>query len=393
MEIDLHGQTYSNNMSSSQSDYLNYKTQETAVLFDWLHDSVKQTQQNIDSLSDEQWHVPALEVVNLPAWELGHLTWFHEFWAHRLGRASTPSSFQNADELFNSSLITHSDRWKAKIPPKEELKKYFSLVTQRSFDLLQSDKLSPEQKYFLELSIYHQDMHNEAFAYMCQTLNYQCPQNSSVVGYAAKNLSAADKYFNFPEQTLQVGSQKDGFFIFDNEKWQFPVNIKAFSVSKLPVSNQEYLEYLQANPEVAKPKHWRIENNRWYLFEFHQWIDLPLDHPVVHISFDEAQKYCEWKNERLPSEFEMQALLESDPALWQESDLWEWTSSAFLPFKGFEPDPYLDYSQPWFGGSYRVLKGYSRFTPKRLRRPQFRNFYLPNRSDPFCGFRTCLKEI
>jgi len=379
-------------MKLSKPDYLNYKTRESSVLIDWLCESVDQTLQNIGSLSDEQWDVPALEILNPPSWELGHLTWFHEFWVHRLGQTSNSSYFQHSDELFNSSLITHSDRWKVKIPSKDNLRTYFNSVTQNSLDLLENNKISEEQKYFLELSIYHQDMHNEAFAYMCQTLKYQCPQNSSVVRYAAKGLLRSDKYLSFPSQTIQAGSKRDGFFIFDNEKWQFPLQIEAFSISKLPVSNQEYLECLLANPALEKPKHWRCENDRWYLLEFQEWIDLPLDQPVIHISFDEAQKYCEWRNERLPTEFEMLALLQSDPAHWQESHLWEWTSSLFLPFKGFEPDPYVDYSKPWFGGGYRVLKGFSPFTPKRLRRPQFRNFYLPNRSDPFCGFRTCLTE-
>ena len=75
---------------------------------------------------------------------------------------------------------------------------------------------------------------------------------------------------------------------------------------------------------------------------------------------------------------------------WQASNLWEWTSSPFMPFPEFSADPYVDYSQPWFDGNYQVLKGWSPYTPERLRRVAFRNFYSPKRSDHFCGFRTCL---
>jgi formylglycine-generating enzyme required for sulfatase activity len=74
---------------------------------------------------------------------------------------------------------------------------------------------------------------------------------------------------------------------------------------------------------------------------------------------------------------------------WQASDLWEWTSSQFLPFEGFTPDPYLDYSQPWFDGTYQVLKGWSPFTVERMRRLGFRNFYQTKRNDIFSGFRVC----
>jgi iron(II)-dependent oxidoreductase len=69
-------------------------------------------------------------------------------------------------------------------------------------------------------------------------------------------------------------------------------------------------------------------------------------------------------------------------------NVWEWTSTAFEPFPGFAVDPYEDYSRPWFG-SHRVLRGGSFATPARLARNGFRNFYTPERSDVFCGFRTC----
>jgi iron(II)-dependent oxidoreductase len=51
-------------------------------------------------------------------------------------------------------------------------------------------------------------------------------------------------------------------------------------------------------------------------------------------------------------------------------------------------DPYKEYSEPWFG-THKVLRGGSFATPRRLLRPTFRNFYMPERGDVFCGFRTC----
>jgi iron(II)-dependent oxidoreductase len=68
--------------------------------------------------------------------------------------------------------------------------------------------------------------------------------------------------------------------------------------------------------------------------------------------------------------------------------VWEWTASAFLPYPGFTPQPYAEYSAPWFG-DHRVLRGASWATSPHLPGPRFRNFYLPSRHDPFCGFRSC----
>jgi iron(II)-dependent oxidoreductase len=69
-------------------------------------------------------------------------------------------------------------------------------------------------------------------------------------------------------------------------------------------------------------------------------------------------------------------------------NVWEWTASTFEPYPGFVPDPYAEYSAPWFG-SRKVLRGGSFATPQRLVRNTWRNFFTPDRDDVFAGFRTC----
>ena len=69
-------------------------------------------------------------------------------------------------------------------------------------------------------------------------------------------------------------------------------------------------------------------------------------------------------------------------------NVWEWTATAFGPYPGFVPDPYKEYSEPWFG-DHRVLRGGCFVTRPRLLRPTWRNFYPPDRRDVWAGFRTC----
>jgi iron(II)-dependent oxidoreductase len=69
-------------------------------------------------------------------------------------------------------------------------------------------------------------------------------------------------------------------------------------------------------------------------------------------------------------------------------NVWEWTASRFEPYPGFTPDPYREYSQPWFGNHF-VLRGGSWATRSRLIHNRWRNFYTPDRRDMFAGFRTC----
>ncbi len=69
-------------------------------------------------------------------------------------------------------------------------------------------------------------------------------------------------------------------------------------------------------------------------------------------------------------------------------NVWEWTSSDFLPYPSFGPDPYEDYSQPRFG-TRKVLRGGCWMTCSRMVTPVDRNFFTPDRRDIFAGFRTC----
>jgi ergothioneine biosynthesis protein EgtB len=362
-------------------------------LKDSLVESNELTRSILKNLKPGQELVPILEVVNPPHWEFGHLTWFHEFWVHRKGQVSNPSLLDNSDYLFNSSEIAHSDRWTIEMPSIERLLQYNLDVFKKTLELLE-DALDSETEYFVQLSIFHQDMHNEAFAYMWQTLGYKLPFQAFESSAPEKSLIL--KYIEMPKQSFKAGSDRNSGFIFDNEKWSHTVELNDFAISNRAVTNGEYLEFVESNKNdssnsrVQAPQYWKKEGGDWYQRFFDEWHPLSLDEPVRHVSYLDAKRYCDWRQLRLPTEYELSLLMSQDAHQWQTSNLWEWTSSPFMPFPGFSPDPYIDYSKPWFDGNYQVLKGWSSYTPKRLRRNAFRNFYSPDRYDHFCGFRTCL---
>ena len=73
-------------------------------------------------------------------------------------------------------------------------------------------------------------------------------------------------------------------------------------------------------------------------------------------------------------------------------DVWEWTASGFDAYPGFEAFPYPEYSQDFFGGPFKVLRGGSWATQAGAVTTTFRNWDYPQRRQIFAGFR-CAADV
>lgn len=335
---------------------------------------------------DDMARVPLLPIVNPPLWELGHLAWFAEWYLLRGARSSEPGAAQlpsmlaGSDAWFDSNQVHHDTRWSLPLPPTQEVQAYARAVLDGVQARLAREPDEDGALYFYRLCLAHEDMHGEAFAYTLQTLGVDWPDRPRP---PARQPGGE---LHFAGCSVILGSRPDAGFVFDNEKWAHARKLAPFSIDAGLVTNAQYLRFVEAGG--MPPQGWERGAQGWQAPRFGRMEALDPDEPVRHVSLPQAQAYCAWTGRRLPLEAEWVMAAQSGDPDFRWGELWEWTASPFLPFEGFMADPYREYSAPYFG-SHQTLKGASFATPARLRSPVFRNFYAPQRSDIFVGFRTC----
>ena len=340
------------------------------------------TRRVADDLGGERELGPKLSIVNPPRWEVGHVGWFQEWWCLRGGSDKRASILPNADRLYNSATVAHATRWDLALPSFDATLAYRDAVLARLIDELNRG-VDEKAAYFVRLAARHEEMHAEAFHYTRQTLGYPAPAGVTEFGIQ-KGTAPGD--VALPGGSFRLGAAADAEFAFDNEKWSHPVVLAPFRIARGLVTNGEYLRFVEAGG--PKPVYWE-KDREWRVRRFHRWIALPLEEPVIHVGWHEAQAYCRFAGRRLPAEAEWEYAALADAGLHGLfGQVWQWTASSFLPYPGFVRDPYAEYSEPWFG-THKVLRGGSFATPPAIAHARFRNFYTPERSDVFAGLRTC----
>jgi iron(II)-dependent oxidoreductase len=382
------------------------------ALAEALRDSRRRTLSLVGDLSDEQWRVPNKPGINPVAWELAHLAWFGEFWIlrgphadeHGLIHAARSARIAGPDSLFDSARLAHAQRWQIPLPTRAQVLDTLARQLEACLDAM-PEQDSDESLYFHRLTLFHEDMHGEALVWMRAALGFSAP--------AALSLKAQGTTcrIQLPGGAASLGwPMGQRGFAFDNELPGSMLEVQAYDIDMGVVTAGQFQQFVAAGgyetpslwPEAsqpwrdavrpAHPSRWRrTSQGAWQQRCFDQWMVVDPALPMIHINAFEAEAYCEWVGRRLPLAAEWEyAATTADGFLWGNS-VWEWTADPFLPYEGFVPGPYKDYSQSWFD-NHRELRGGAFATHPRMHLHAYRNFFTPERSDIFAGFRTASRR-
>jgi iron(II)-dependent oxidoreductase len=280
------------------------------------------------------------------------------------------------------------------------------------------------------VAIEHRLMHVETTAYLLHHLDLAYKRKPALNPLCLSENVATDEMVEIPDGSATLGRQRDDGFGWDNEFGQHDEYVPAFAISRYKITNEQYLRFVEAGGEL--PAFWTREGEVWRLRTMFQDVPLPLQWPV-YVTHRQAEAYAEWMGLALPTEAQFHRAAYGRPdgvdqqfpwgddphavaygnvdfQAWDSVSVtanpqgdsafgvaqmvgngWEWTSTLFHPFEGFNPLPtYPGYSVRFFDKDHFVVKGGGPQTASRLLRRSFRNWFRQGYPYARTSFR-CVK--
>ncbi len=383
-------------------------------------------------------------------WDYAHIANQEEIWLVRDvgGREAVRTDIDSMYDAFKNS---RADRPSLPLLSPSETRGYVGQVRQKVLDVLERAPLNVDRLtrsgFAFGMVIQHEQQHDETMLATHQlrrsgpALQAPPPDAPVAAGLAREVL--------IPGGPFTMGTSTEAWAL-DNERPAHPVQVEAFYLDTTPVTNGDYLRFLadggydqrrwwseagwdyRQRAGLTAPLFWSQDaDGSWWRRSFGTPVRLAENEPVLHVCLYEAQAYAAWAGRRLPTEAEWEKAARWDPVSrrsrrypWGDEDptpehanlgqrhlrpapagsypagasphgvhqligdVWEWTSTRFTGYPGFEVFPYAEYSKVFFGEDYHVLRGGSFGTDRSACRGTFRNWDYPIRRQIFAGFRT-----
>ena len=407
-----------------------------------LADARERTLELTAPLSDADVEAQQSSLMSPLAWDLAHIAAYEDLWlVHRFG--GRPLLHEDLAATYDAFETPRSVRGEIELLDRPGAERYLEEVRARTLAVIAERGIGDGTLF--ELVIRHEHQHRETMLQTLQLARIAGFQPSVPDEPRGPGGLTGLEAIEIPAGPAEIGAAADGF-AYDNERPRHMVALPAFRIGRTAITNATWRHFAEGGGyerrtlwsdeawswkeqyDITHPLHWSDDGHEWRMGT---WVPLDPDKPVVHVSWFEADAFARAHGARLPTEFEWEKAAtwdqESDsarPYPWGDEapeahhanldhgllgpapagaypagaspygalgmlgDVWEWTASDFRGYDGFEPHPYREYSEVFFGDEYRVLRGGSWATHSAAIRTTFRNWDFPVRRQIFSGFRT-----
>jgi iron(II)-dependent oxidoreductase len=408
----------------------------------------------IEPLSEQALNTVHDPLMSPIVWDLGHIANFEEMWIVQRAGGREPLR-EELGAIYDPFTAPRRERGELPYLASEQCFAYMKAVRERALACIEQADVSRDADpllaggFVFDLVARHEQQHTETILQTLQIMTaeaYTPPRRTDLPdGPGAR----ADMVF-VGGGPFEMGADTSSF-AYDNERPRHVREVAPFWIDTLPVTNAQMCEFIddggyerrewwsdegwgwRESEQRALPRYWEREQHGFRVRSFDKLLQLDPRRPVCHVSWYEADAYARYAAKRLPTEAEWEKAASWDPERaakrrypWGDEpapehgnldqlafgtapagayydgasaygaeqmvgDVWEWTASGFDAYDGFEAFPYPEYSEPFFGGPFKVLKGGSWATQPDVATCTFRNWDYPERRQIFAGFR-CARD-
>jgi iron(II)-dependent oxidoreductase len=363
------------------------------------------------------------------AWLLGRCVYMETYWIREVIQQDDNMT-SRVRAIFGQQAELSESLWKS-MPPRDHLLNWALELQEQNLTLLANPKQLPEHELVkndqLLWLIY--DEYAKAYEQMLMQVHeiglhtYQ-PFNST---QPLQALAPSEAHTEIHGGHYRIGAKPDQADARDIELPTQVVELSAYRIDTLPVSNGAWLSFIQAGGYQTQsfwseegwqwlqsrdkktpdaPHTWRQDKqNNWYSIALNGPCELIAEEPVSGINYYEASAYANWAselNERLKGaviqhEFQWEAAKRTG-SLISSGQVWEWCSNAIEPYSGFKDSGFKDsglnnsiyeegLNKKAFDHGNIAIRSASMHTPRLIRRPRYRNYGKPDQRFMLTGTR------